>query len=268
VRIVLGVEYNGSNYHGWQAQQGLVTVQAVVEQALSQLSDHQVRVFCAGRTDAGVHASGQVVHFDTQAERKLLAWVNGANAYLPSTVAVLWAKKVDDSFHARFTALARRYCYIIFNHRVRPALLADRVSWYPYALNIAAMQEASQYFLGEQDFTSIRSAECTSLSAMRNITSVTITQKEPLLFINVEANAFLHHMVRNLVGVLLHIGRSRVAPSWAKDILQAKDRRHGAITAPAQGLYLQKVSYPEHYQLPKQLDNQSFAQFVTLLCKR
>lgn len=258
MRIALGIEYDGSPYHGWQAQANahkkLPTVQASLQQVLSRIADHPVELYCAGRTDAGVHATGQVVHFDTEAKRHPDAWIWGANSYLPPEIAVRWAKSVDYGFHARFSALARRYRYLIYNHPIRPAVLTGRVTWNYYPLDAVAMQSATPYFLGEQDFSSFRSSECSSKTAMRKVISLQVTRENDFVVIEVEANAFLHHMVRNIAGVLMRIGAGWEKPEWALEVLEARDRRVAAETAPAQGLYLVEVRYPELYQFPKSED--------------
>lgn len=268
MRIVLGVEYDGSHYHGWQVQKNigknLATVQGVLQQALSRIADEAVQLYCAGRTDAGVHALGQVVHFDTSAKRHPDAWIFGANAYLPKNVTVRWAKAIDYGFHARFSAIARRYRYIIYNNPIRPAILSGRVTWHYYPLDIARMQVAAQYFLGEQDFSSFRSSECSSQSVMRNIIEFLVRREKDFVIIEIEANAFLHHMVRNVAGVLMRIGAGWEEPEWAYAVLQAKDRRKAAETAPAHGLYLLRVCYPKPYDFPCPEENNLMIQFGTL----
>jgi len=222
-----------------------------LQSALSRIADQPVKLYCAGRTDAGVHATGQVVHFDTEAKRHPDAWIWGSNAYLPPEIVIRWAKSVDYGFHARFSALARRYRYLIYNHPIRPAILSGRVTWNYYPLEVAAMQAAAPYFMGEQDFTSFRSSECSSKTTMRHVSDLVITQQRDFIIIEIEANAFLHHMVRNIAGVLMRIGAGWEKPEWAKEVLQARDRRVAAETASPQGLYLIQVSYPEPYQFPK-----------------
>lgn len=254
MRIALGVEYLGSHYHGWQAQKNLLsgfsTVQQVLQQALSKIANEPIELYCAGRTDAGVHATGQVVHFDTKVKRHPDAWVWGTNAHLPADIVVHWAKSVDYGFHARFSALARRYRYVIYNHPLRPGILASRVTWNYYSLDVAPMQKAAQYFLGEQNFSSFRSAECSSRSAMRNISELTVNRFKDFVIIEIEANAFLHHMVRNIAGVLMRVGAGWEEPTWVEKVLQARDRRKAAETASAHGLYLIGVRYPQPYQFP------------------
>ncbi len=251
MRIALGVEYNGHDFFGFQAQKDLRTVQHSLEEALSQIADEEVKIICAGRTDAGVHATGQVIHFDTPAQRNLRAWTLGTNTHLPHSIAITWAKEVDDTFHARFSATSRRYRYIIYNSSIRPALLASRVTWYHHPLNADEMERAGQFLLGELDFTSFRSAECESKTPMRNVHFIKVTREGDFITIDIQANAFLHHMVRNIAGVLMRVGSETKKPEWVLDVLQAKDRREAAETAPASGLYLCQVNYPESYELPK-----------------
>lgn len=250
MRIALGIEYDGHGFFGWQAQTNLPTVQGALEEALSKIADENITVLCAGRTDAGVHATGQVIHFDTTANRDLRAWTLGTNSHLLRSIAVTWVKKVDDDFHARFSALSRRYRYIIYNHSIRPAISALRVTGYHHPLEAEAMNQAGQFLLGELDFSSFRSAECESKTPMRHVHFIQVTRHGDYVVIEIKANAFLHHMVRNIVGVLLRIGSGFAKPIWAKEILEAKDRRKAAETAPATGLYLCEVQYPEFYDFP------------------
>ena len=251
MRIALGIEYNGHGYHGWQAQQQLPTVQQHLEDALSKIADEPIEVFCAGRTDAGVHATGQVVHFDTEGSRPLRAWTLGVNTYLPASISVRWAQVVDQEFHARFSALTRRYRYFIHNYHVRSALLGTRTTFHHLPLNAELMQTAAQFLLGEFDFTSFRSSQCESKTANRNVQKIEVTRKNELIIIEIQANAFLHHMVRNIAGVLIQVGGGHRPPEWVQEVLQAKDRRQAAETAPASGLYLVKVEYPESYPFPE-----------------
>jgi len=251
MRIALGIEYNGHDFFGWQAQENLLTVQGNIENALSIIADHPVKLFCAGRTDAGVHAVGQVAHFDTSAERVLRAWTFGTNTHLPPTIAIRWAEKVDENFHARFSAFARCYRYVIYNHPIRSAISALRATWYQHHLNVALMQQAANDLLGEQDFTSFRSAQCEAKSPMRNVHHVRVNRFGDFVIVEIQANAFLHHMVRNIVGVLLRIGAGFASPNWLLEVLHAKDRRQAAETAPPTGLYLYQVNYPEPYGFPK-----------------
>lgn len=251
MRIALGVEYDGSGYCGWQLQEHDVrTVQGAVEDALGRVADHPVRVICAGRTDTGVHATGQVIHFDTEAMRPERAWVFGANANLPKDVAILWAKPVEESFHARFSALRRRYRYVIYERPVRPTFLAGRVAWSYRPLDEERMQQACRYLIGEHDFTSYRAVACQAKSPVRTVYQLEVTRSGAYLFIDVEANAFLHHMVRNIAGVLIAIGSGEKAPEWAEEVLHLRDRALGGVTGHPHGLYLTEVTYPAEYDLP------------------
>ncbi len=250
MRIALGIEYDGSNFFGWQSQRELSTVQGTLEAALANVANEPIHLHCAGRTDASVHATGQVVHFDTSAKRHIDAWIWGTNSHLPPSIVVRWAKHVDYHFHARFKAYARRYRYIIYNNPIRPAILAKRVTWHYFPLDIEPMRLAASYLIGEQDFSSFRSSKCNSNSPMRNVTFVDIQKKDHFIFIDIEANAFLHHMVRNIAGVLMKIGGGFQPPSWMHEVLAARDRKAAAETAPPDGLYLVQVKYPETYIFP------------------
>lgn len=250
MRIALLVEYCGTNYHGWQFQnEKLPTVQRDLQRALSKVADSPIEVICAGRTDAGVHARAQVVHFETSVERAEYSWMLGANSYLPNDISVKWAKRVSDDFHARFSAKRRRYRYIIYNNMSRPALRYKKVTWSTWPLDEGKMFEAGQYLLGEHDFSSFRAAECQAKSPIRTLCELGVTRQGDDVIIEVEANAFLHHMVRNIVGVLMAIGSGKAPVSWAEEVLAAKSRRLGGVTAPADGLYLIKVDYPEVFGL-------------------
>jgi tRNA pseudouridine38-40 synthase len=250
-RIALGIEYDGSRYCGWQMQShGTRTVQHEIEKALSIVADHPVQVVCAGRTDTGVHATGQVVHFDTHAERKLKAWVMGVNTHLPDDISVYWSKQVDAGFSARFSANMRSYRYVIQQRAARPALYSHRVTWVYDDLNTRAMHEAAQALVGENDFSSFRSSACQSEHAMRFIRSIEISAESSFVYIDIQANAFLHHMVRNIVGSLLKVGTGERQVSWMAELLALKDRTRAGPTAPAQGLYLVAVQYPPEYDLP------------------
>lgn len=247
MRIALVVEYDGSQYHGWQSQTGLRTVQQVIEKALSRVADEDISVTCAGRTDTGVHATNQVIHFDTEKVRTIRSWIHGANSFLPKDVCVRWGKEMPDAFHARFSALTRRYRYVIYNASIRPGLLRSNVTWQYRQLDHSLMHEAGQFLLGEQDFTSFRSVECQSKTPMRNVQHLLVTRKSDLVIIDITANAFLHHMVRNIAGVLIAVGQGRKPVSWISDVLAAKDRKMGAETAPPYGLYLVNVNYPSEF---------------------
>jgi len=251
MRIALGIEYNGYGLYGWQYQNGLPTLQGLLQTALAKVANHPIALFCAGRTDANVHATNQVVHFDTHAKRHIDAWIFGTNSYLPPSVVVRWARAVDYHFHARFTATARRYQYLIFNHPIRPAILSQHTAWHYYPLDISRMQAAAQYILGEHDFTSFRSSQCQSKTAMRKVSHFSIERQGDMVILQIEANAFLHHMVRNLAGVMMKIGAGFKDPEWVPTVLAAKSRQHAAETAPPEGLYLIQVRYPPPYFFPE-----------------
>lgn len=244
MRIALGVEYEGTHYHGFQRQQELVTIQGLLESALSRVADHSVQLVCAGRTDAGVHASAQVIHFDTQAERSERAWVLGGNACLPPDIRIQWAKKVQDNFSARFSALSRSYRYIIENQPIRSALMRHFVSWYPMPLDEAAMQEAANHLLGEQDFSAFRSSSCQSLTPFRRLEELNVKRVGNQIILDIRANAFLHHMVRNIVGVLVEIGAGKKNTQWSREVLESRNRALAGIKMPASGLCLVNVEYP------------------------
>ena len=247
MRIACAVEYDGSGFCGWQRQDHARSVQGDVEAALSKVADDEVRVICAGRTDSGVHASRQVIHFDTPAERSERSWVLGTNANLPDDVGLLWARAVDDEFHARFSARARSYRYVILNREVPSALLHRQVTWVHQALDVTRMQEAARCLLGEHDFSSFRALACQAKSPVRTIYRLDIKRSGAYLYLDVEANAFLHHMVRNIAGVLMAVGRGVQKSRWVQDILDKRDRTEGGVTAPARGLYLVGVRYPYKY---------------------
>ncbi len=252
-KIALGIEYDGSPFSGWQRQDAVPSVQKTLESALSQVADQPIAVCCAGRTDAGVHAVAQVVHFETTARRLHKAWVWGTNTHLPSTVRVLWAAAVDADFDARHSALSRTYHYFIYNTPIRPALLRQQVTWHYRPLAVELMHKAAQSWLGEHDFSSFRAAECQSRSPIRRVTKIAVDRQGAILRFSVTANAFLHHMVRNMVGVLLDIGAGRRPLTWAREVLAAAARVKAGITAPPNGLYLVSVAYPERFKLGKYL---------------
>ncbi len=258
MRIALMVEYDGSQFHGWQAQTGLRTVQQVLQAALSQVACHEVTVVCAGRTDTGVHATQQIVHFDCTQERHIRSWVHGTNSFLPKDVCVKWAREMPDNFHARYSALSRTYRYVIFNVSIRPALFRGNMTWQYRQLDHRLMQDATQYLLGEQDFTSFRSIECQSKTPMRNVHHLRVLRKDDLVLVDIKANAFLHHMVRNIVGTLMAVGSGKRPVSWVEEVLHAKDRKLGAETAPPYGLYMVGVSYPAEYNMPMETSNPIF----------
>ena len=252
-RVALGIEYHGGAYAGWQAQRspGLPTVQETLEAALSRIADHPVSTVCAGRTDAGVHASAQVVHFDTRAERPLRAWVMGVNSLLPADVAVQWAREVGPDFHARFSARYRRYRYLVLTRAQRSALAAGSACLERRPLDASRMHEAAQCLLGERDFSACRGAGCQSRTPMRRLDRVAVGRAGELLTIEVEANAFLLHVVRNIAGSLLAIGTGDRPPQWLAEVMESRDRTRAAATAPAQGLYLVDVGYDAHWGLPR-----------------
>lgn len=252
-RIALGLEYDGSQFCGWQQQKTGLSVQAALETALSEVANEPIRTYCAGRTDAGVHASGQVVHFDSKVTRSERAWVYGANTILSHKaqgIRLLWAKPISDSFSARRSAIARRYRYVIYNHPIRPSLLREYVTWECNKLDTQKMLEASQYWLGEHDFSSFRGSRCQSLSPVRNVYGIKIKRLNDHIVVEFLANAFLHHMVRNMIGVLLKIGKGTEPPEWAKWVLEQEDRKMAGVTAPPMGLYLVEVQYPEAFGIP------------------
>ncbi|SUB83130.1 tRNA pseudouridine synthase A [Pragia fontium] len=250
-KIALGIEYDGGGYYGWQRQQEVASVQGHLEKALTTVANQPVSVFCAGRTDAGVHATGQVVHFETDVIRKDVAWTMGVNANLPSNIAVRWMKSVNEDFHARFSATARRYRYIIYNHRLRPAILSHGVTHFHLPLDESRMHRAGQCLLGENDFTSFRAVQCQSRTPWRNVKHLKVTRQGAYVVVDIKANAFVHHMVRNIVGSLLEIGCGNQSEEWMAELLAAKDRTLAAATAKAEGLYLVAVDYPDTFQLPK-----------------
>jgi len=252
-RIACCIEYNGQRYSGWQIQPhpNVVTVQAELERSLGAVAATDVRVHCAGRTDTGVHACGQIIHFDAPVARSVKAWTLGTNTHLPDDVRVLWAAAVPPGFHARFTAQRRRYRYIICNRRVRPALLRGQVTWQRRPLDASLMHIEAQCLLGERDFSSFQAASCQSPTAMRNVHFISVTRRGELVIIDIQANAFLHHMVRNIMGTLLKIGRSEMPVEWMAELLQGKDRTLAGMTAQPNGLYLVNVEYPEEHGLPE-----------------
>ena len=251
-RLAVGIEYVGSHYHGWQTQPSAPTVQSRVEHALGGIAAQPLSVVCAGRTDAGVHATGQVAHFDTGAQRAPAAWLLGANSALPADIALRWAMEVPGHFHARYSALGRCYRYWILNRRARSALAADRAWNVHRTLDAGAMQSAATLLLGEHDFSAFRAAECQARSPVRQLREALVGRRGDWLCVQLRANAFLHHMVRNIVGLLVAVGRGERPPAHARVLLESRDRSAGEMTAPAQGLYLAAVEYPPQFGLPRE----------------
>ena len=254
-RIALGIEYDGSPYSGWQKQKlpQQETIQKHIETALSKVADRDVVVSCAGRTDAGVHATCQVVHFDTEIDRGAKAWTQGVNSMLPRTIRVVWSRTQEDDFHARFSALSRRYLYLMYQRETQSAMLHGRASYTRRELDEVSMHAAAQHFLGEQDFTSFRAASCQSKTAMRNVMHANVYRRGGFLIFDVKANAFLQHMVRNMMGSLLQVGRGDKGPAWIAQLLSLQDRARAAPTALPDGLYLVGVEYPQSCALPSEI---------------
>jgi tRNA pseudouridine38-40 synthase len=252
MRIALGIEYDGSRFCGWQSQPEACGVQDALERAVAQIASESVQIVTAGRTDAGVHALNQVAHFDTMADRPEMAWVRGVNALLPASVSVLWSRVVDEDFHARFSAQARRYRYILFAHPVRPALLTSYTGWVHNGLDIEKMQVAASSLIGEHDFSAFRAAECQAKSPVKTMKQITISRQGNFVVFDFEANAFLHHMVRNMVGSLVYVGKGKHEPVWMKEILEKGDRSLAAPTFAAEGLYLSSIVYGEKWLLPSE----------------
>ncbi|HUK01969.1 MAG TPA: tRNA pseudouridine(38-40) synthase TruA [Steroidobacteraceae bacterium] len=250
-RIAVGLEYDGRAYAGWQTQATAPSIQACVEAALTSVAAEPVSLICAGRTDAGVHATGQVAHFDTQAARSARGWLLGANTLLPADVSLTWVQAMPGHFHARYSAEARTYTYVICNRTARPALGAGRVTHVHYALAHEEMAAAGRLLEGEHDFSAFRAVECQARSPVRILESLAVQRRGDLVLIRVTANAFLHHMVRNIAGLLIEIGRGRAPVGWAAEVLAGRDRTRGAPTAPADGLYLTQVRYPAPFGVPR-----------------
>jgi tRNA pseudouridine38-40 synthase len=254
LRIALGIEYDGTAYNGWQRQRTGNGVQEHVEKALTRVADEPIEVVCAGRTDTGVHATGQVVHFDTKSERSERSWLLGANTNLPDDIAVTWAKPVSDDFHARFSALSRSYRYVILNCLVRSALNRHRAWWVYQSLDAERMHTAAQAIAGKHDFSAFRAAGCQASTATRELTSISVARDGDRIFIDVTANAFLQHMVRNITGTLVAIGAGDESIESMTEILQSRDRKRGGIAAPPHGLTLVNVQYPDEFHLPKKVN--------------
>ena len=250
-RYAACIEYDGSQFSGWQAQKHDVrTVQETLERALSKLADEQISIVTAGRTDSGVHASHQVIHFESNVERSLHAWLKGGNRFLDKDVRIVWVERVPDSFHARFSAISRSYRYVIYNHSVSPAVFRNHVTHIHTPLDFAAMYAGSKYLVGEHDFSSFRAAGCQAHSPIRTIQNLSLAQSGPWIWLDLTANAFLQHMVRNIAGSLVAVGVGKYQSDWIETVLQAKDRTKGDVTALASGLYLVGVAYAREFSLP------------------
>lgn len=266
-RLAMGVQYDGTAFHGWQFQRQaphLPTIQGALEAALSHIANEPITSICAGRTDSGVHALAQVIHFDTTAHRTAYDWMAGVNAKLPPAIAVQWVKPVSIDFHARFSARARSYRYIIYQNRARQALMRQCATWVKTPLDVPAMQQAAQLLIGTHDFSALRSSHCQANNAIRQVSLSSISAQGPWLIYEVSANAFLHHMVRNIVGTLLVVGRREQPPAWVSKVLASRDRCQAGVTAPPQGLCLRDVCYPSSFALPKK-SAQDFSLLETLL---
>ncbi|SES83046.1 tRNA pseudouridine(38-40) synthase TruA [Thalassotalea agarivorans] len=250
MRYAIGVEYNGENYFGWQRQRDVVSVQQRLEEALSHIANEPIEVVCAGRTDTGVNATNQIVHFDCNKPRKHVAWTQGTNSKLPKDIAVKWVTEVDESFHARFSATARRYRYIIYNGPLRPAIMANGLSFCHYPLDETLMHQAAQVLVGENNFDSFRTVHCQANSPIRTVKHCNVSRQGDFVIIDIKANAFLHHMVRNIAGSLMKVGKKERPIEWIAQVLAAQDRTVAGMTAPSGGLYFVDVDYPEQYALP------------------
>jgi len=250
MRYAIGLEYDGSEFLGWQIQRQEPTVQGCLEAALSRVANHEARVVCCGRTDTGVHALGQVAHFDSDAQRAERDWVLGLNSHLPAGVSVLWIRAVDDTFHARFSAYSRTYRYLVLNRWIRPALEARRMSWWRVPLDADRMHEAAQALQGEHDFSSFRAGACQARHAVREIQEISVSRSGDVVALEVTANGFLYHMVRNIAGTLLRVGQGDAAVDWPGRLLSQRDRSKAAPTAAPEGLYFVRARYPDNYRLP------------------
>ncbi len=251
MRYAAGVEYIGTAYSGWQALGTLRTVQAELQRALAQVADHEVHVTAAGRTDAGVHALQQIVHFDTAAQRSDYAWLLGTNSTLAKDVSLRWICSVPEHFHARHRAIERSYRYVIHNHRARSALALERAAWWPQPLDAAAMQRAAATLIGEHDFSAFRDSQCQAPSPVRKLRCIRVARHDDFIVIDVAGNAFLHHMIRNISGTLVEVGSGKRPVAWVAEVLASRDRRQAGVTAPAAGLYFVGPQYPAEFALPR-----------------
>jgi tRNA pseudouridine38-40 synthase len=259
MRFALAVEYQGTAFCGFQSQPSGCGVQDALERAIGAIAGHEVRVTAAGRTDAGVHAVSQIVHFDTEAKRPDTAWVRGVNSHLPAAAAVLWARPVAEDFHARFAASARHYTYLLLIRTERTALLAGLAGWYHRPLDAALMNAAAAHLVGTHDFSSFRAAECQAKSPVKELRLAYVARRGDYLLCDFRADGFLHHMVRNLMGCLIHVGAGAQPPAWLRDILESRDRALAAPTFDAAGLYLTHIRYPADFDLPETSDRWLFA---------
>ena len=257
-RIALGIEYHGANYNGWQRQKNAISVQSELEKALSVVANHSVKVQCAGRTDSGVHASAQVVHFDSLAKRNEHNWLLGVNTNLPDDIAVYWVKIVDERFHARFSAITRRYRYIILDQNSRSALLVKKVTWSRTVLDEVKMHAAAQHLVGTHNFTSYRALHCQAKSPVRTIHSLDVSREGDFIYLDVFGNAFLHHMIRNIAGVLMVIGAGEKNIDWSRELLEQRDRSKGGVMAKPWGLYLVHVEYPKELGVEQAIRQPSY----------
>ena len=251
MRIALGVEYDGSRFFGWQSQAGGHTVQDALQAALSSIASESVAIVAAGRTDTGVHALEQVVHFDTRVKRPLSAWVRGANALLPDSIAVLWAHEVPEEFHARFSAQARSYQYVLINRPSRIGVHHGKAGWFHLPLDADRMRAAAQYLLGEHDFSAFRSSECQAKTPVKNLQQIDINKLGDTIIFDLTASAFLHHMVRNIIGCLVYVGKEKYPPQWMKEVLESCNRSQAAPTFVPDGLYLKHIRYDPQWGLPQ-----------------
>lgn len=249
-RIALGVQYDGSSFCGWQSQLHGKTVQDELERALREFTQMPLKTVVAGRTDTGVHGLGQVVHVDTELDRTDASWIRGTNAFLPATIAIQWAKPMPDAFHARFSAFERTYYYVLYVHPVRSPMLAARVGWIHASLDVDAMRDAAAHLIGEHDFSAFRSSQCQAKTPVKHLYQIDIRQDGHFVHFRFRANAFLHHMVRNLMGCLVAVGRGRETSAWLADVLASRNRDSAAPTFMPDGLYLAQVSYPAQFDVP------------------
>ncbi len=253
MRFALGIDYEGTHYRGWQTQQeGVPSIQSTIEDVLSRIADHPVIIHAAGRTDAGVHASGMVAHFDTHAIRGHKSWLLGSNTWLPKDIALRWIHPVSEDFHARFKAVARRYRYIIFNSGQRSSQLAGKVTWHYHPLNFERMKIAASYLVGQHNFNSFRAVGCQSRNPNRHVHFLNLTKRGSFIILDIQADGFLHHMVRNIAGVLMAIGEGNAEAEWVQELLRVQDRTQGGVTASGSGLYFVDALYPPEFELPKE----------------